>query len=156
MSIITDAKGNVFESFHVVAESALETMTLESPLTHALTVVRQGDKVLLLFNKWRRNWELPGGLIEQGETARDCIMRELQEETNQSAANVVFKGLMKFDLQPSFHGPQWTEYGALFAGELMDWREFEANDEAEQVMLWCRESDIGPIAEIERKLIEFA
>ncbi|SDX37512.1 hypothetical protein SAMN05518855_10131 [Paenibacillus sp. CF384] len=82
------------------------------------------------------------------------MVRELYEETSQTLRNAVFKGLMKFDLQPSFHGPRRIEYGALFYGELDDFVAFIPNDEAESIVLWDGSSDIGDIEGIDRKLIE--
>lgn len=38
------------------------------------------DKFLLIFNK-RRGWELPGGGINEGETAEEAAVREFKEET---------------------------------------------------------------------------
>lgn len=43
-------------------------------------VVVREDKVLLLRNE-RGEWELPGGRIEIGETAEECVAREIHEET---------------------------------------------------------------------------
>jgi 8-oxo-dGTP pyrophosphatase MutT (NUDIX family) len=37
-------------------------------------------KVLLLENE-RAEWELPGGKLELGEDPRDCVVREIAEET---------------------------------------------------------------------------
>ncbi|MGA9311148.1 MAG: NUDIX domain-containing protein [Pseudonocardiaceae bacterium] len=34
----------------------------------------------MVFNSWRRQWELPGGMREPGETAAAAV-RELAEET---------------------------------------------------------------------------
>ncbi|MNY60902.1 hypothetical protein D3C86_1975180 [compost metagenome] len=62
---------------------------------------------------------------------------------------------MKFRLQPSFHGPERTEYEALFSGQLSQLDDFVENDEAKSIILWDGSSDIGQIAEIDKKLIEF-
>jgi len=157
MAIMTDAKGNIFLEFIVIEENRLDVAALDAPLTHALIVVKCQEKYLFLHNKWRNSWELPGGVIEEGETARQCVIRELFEETNQKVDEdeVTFKGLMKFRLQPSFHGPERTEYGALFSSELIQLDDFIENDEARSIILWNGVSDIGHVAEIDKKLIEF-
>jgi 8-oxo-dGTP pyrophosphatase MutT (NUDIX family) len=36
-------------------------------------------KVILLFNE-RKEWELPGGQIEPGESSAECLAREIREE----------------------------------------------------------------------------
>ena len=155
MTIMTDSKGNIFLEFNPIKDEKLITMSLDAPLTHALIVVKCQGKFLLMHNKWRNNWELPGGMIEPGENAEQCVIRELFEETNQPMDTAEFKGLMKFKLQPSFHGPERTEYGALFMGELSQLHDFVENDEASSIILWDGTSEIGDIAEIDRKLIEF-
>lgn len=155
MAIMTDSKGNIFLEFLKIDYEQLDTITLDAPLTHALIVVECQGKHLFLHNKWRNYWELPGGLIEQGETSKQCVIRELFEETNQNINEVEFKGLMKFRLQPSFHGPERTEYGALFSGQIYQLDDFVENEEAKSITLWDGVSEIGDIAEIDKKLIEF-
>lgn len=60
-----------------------------------------GD-VVLLMNE-RDEWELPGGRIEIGETAEECIVREIFEEL---AVKVSVKELLDtylFEVIPSKH-----------------------------------------------------
>jgi 8-oxo-dGTP diphosphatase len=154
MSIVTDAKGNVLLDLLKITESDLAALELDAPLTHALIVVKCQGRFLMMFNKWRSSWELPGGVIEPGESAKECAVRELKEETNQTTSEIAFKGLMKFHLQPSFHGPERLEYGALYYAELSQLEPFIENEEAAQIILWDVITDIGTVAMIDRKLLE--
>ncbi|MGO4528559.1 NUDIX domain-containing protein [Paenibacillus sp. 2TAF8] len=49
-------------------------------MTHALVVAKNNERFLLLFNGWKNNWELAGGMLEPGETLRECAIREMLEE----------------------------------------------------------------------------
>ncbi|MGH3798289.1 MAG: NUDIX hydrolase [Pseudonocardiaceae bacterium] len=73
--------GNVLVDVRFVAESDLGLVERRLPMPASLIVVRFADSVLTLFNGWRRQWELPGGMREPGETARQAALRELGEET---------------------------------------------------------------------------
>ncbi|MDR1690317.1 MAG: NUDIX domain-containing protein [Candidatus Methanoplasma sp.] len=48
------------------------------------TVAFSGDKFLMVFNKLRGGWEMPGGRIEKGETVRGAAIREFREEAGYS------------------------------------------------------------------------
>ena len=76
--LIEDQKGNQLLQLIALSETDLSTVV---PLTHALVVARHAGKNLLVFNRYRQYWELAGGLIDAGETPRDCAARELQEES---------------------------------------------------------------------------
>lgn len=154
--IVEDAKGNKLLKMLIVNENAIGQVELDGPLTHSLVVVTYNDNTLLVFNKYNRYWELPGGVIEEGETPRQCAERELNEETNQHASALEFKGFMKFHLQPDFHGPERIEYGALYAARIDDTTEFKENDEVERIIWWDGRSDIGYINEIDRSLTQFS
>jgi 8-oxo-dGTP diphosphatase len=50
----------------------------------AAAVILQNGKVLLARRapgeNWAGGWEFPGGKVEPGETPKQCLQRELQEE----------------------------------------------------------------------------
>ncbi|MCA9308950.1 NUDIX domain-containing protein [Candidatus Saccharibacteria bacterium] len=49
----------------------------------ARVLVKNGNKILLVKSTYgSRRWELPGGGVEKGETARQAARRELEEETS--------------------------------------------------------------------------
>lgn len=50
------------------------------------------NKRVLLLQKHNRIWDLPGGRIEDGETAERCLVRELQEETGLEAVAMKYAG----------------------------------------------------------------
>lgn len=150
MSIITNKKGDVFEQFLEISEDELKTVKLEYPLTHALVVAKYENKFLLLYNRWRQEWEVPGGMIDEGESCRDCAIRELNEETNQRPERINFNGLMKFNL----HNGK-TEYGALYSVRIRQIEEFSKNDEALEIAFWNGTDEFNNINEIDKKLLEY-
>ncbi len=62
-----------------------------APITAALVVAKRGSKFLLGFNRYRNQWEVPAGRIEEGETARACAAREPHEEACQVAHELRFE-----------------------------------------------------------------
>ncbi|MFV8441853.1 8-oxo-dGTP diphosphatase MutT [Flavobacterium sp. LB2P44] len=47
-------------------------------------IIRKGSKILIARRALSKHlggfWEFPGGKIEEGETAQECLKRELEEE----------------------------------------------------------------------------
>ncbi|WP_339845074.1 hypothetical protein MKY42_23525 [Paenibacillus sp. FSL W7-1088] len=48
-----------------IMTKVITTAALDAPITHAL--------IVFMHNKWRKQWELPGGIIETGEYAQQCV-----------------------------------------------------------------------------------
>ena len=151
MTIIVNKDGDMFLEFTKVSEEELLNPANYNPLTVSLIIVKHQKKFLLVFNKFKRKWELPGGMIDEGEHPRDCASRELMEETNQAGQGVNFNGIMKFCLQPD----KRIEFGALYSCQTNKIVPFKENDEVEKITFWDAETDIGYIDEIDKKLIDF-
>lgn len=60
------------------------------------SVLIEGNQILLIKrgqNPGKGLWALPGGRIEDNETARECLMREMKEETGLAVESVRLMGL---------------------------------------------------------------
>ncbi len=59
-------------------------------------VLIEGDKILLIRRgrePFKGMWGVPGGRIEDDETAEQCLVREMKEETNLDVVPVKMTGL---------------------------------------------------------------
>src|SRR5688572_8532277 len=97
-----------FIAFHEIAEAAAAAT---HRLHFAVVLARTPRGVLLVFNRYRRVWELPGGLIDAGETAHDAAVRELAEEASARASRLEWLGLTEV-----YDGT--THFGAVYRGEV--------------------------------------
>ncbi|MBE5958354.1 MAG: NUDIX hydrolase [Lachnospiraceae bacterium] len=70
-------------------------VSLYKNVTGAYAIIMVGDKWLVGYNNWRKQWEFPAGGIEENETPRQAAIRELFEETHQKNSDLKFKGLFK-------------------------------------------------------------
>jgi 8-oxo-dGTP diphosphatase len=147
---ITNRAGAVFHGILDVPEDDLARPLTNGPLTHALVVATHDGRSLLLFNRFKQKWEVPGGIIEPGEAPRACAARELVEETGQTAERLDYRGVMRFTFPDGR-----TELGALYSGRIAELRDFVPNDEAERIVFWDRHEDIGYVDEIDAALLDF-
>ena len=76
-----DARGGSLVSFAHRDDNLLEVSGDVARAAFSLIIVKWGQRVLLGFNVFRQQWELPGGSLEDGESAYEAAIRELEEET---------------------------------------------------------------------------
>ena len=157
--ICKDSDGNIFISFEQTDENELSTNPL---LTHCLAVVKTGEDYLLGWNKWRNRYEIFGGCIEKGETARECIIRECKEELGFASFDAIYLGKIKFLMKPDYFSPnERVELGGLYgirlpALNIDDICEM-INDKEEitKLALYSHVKNKEPIALIDEKLLEY-
>lgn len=158
--IIKDAKGN--ELLEIIQVEEAQAMELYHPINHALVVVKIGDDYLLGWNKWRKDWEIFGGCMEEGESLRECIEREAFEEIGLKSVEYTFLGLMHFKMAPGYFNPEWhEEYGGLYGitlpVEVLEEIEKYRTDkeEVERLAFYKDVKGMEPIAAIDEVLLGY-
>ena len=157
--ICKDQAGNTLVSIDKMSEEEL----CESPLyTHCLAVVKVGDEYLLGRNKWRNRYEIFGGCREKGESPRDCILRECNEELGFDSADITYIGAMRYLLKPDYFSKEAREeLGGLYGISLPDtsieeiYSRIKDKEEITELKVYSRVKDKEPIALIDEKLLEF-
>ena len=109
-----------------------------------------GDKVLLIKRGQEPGkglWAIPGGFINSGETIRECILRELMEETKIKVPKKVLNGSMRtvttFDSpNRSSRGRCITHAGLIILDDEEPMPKVKAADDAAEAW-WHPISDIS-------------
>lgn len=112
---IVDALGNGLVALEQSPEKDVDLASVTCPLS--LVVVRAPDGAVLLGRKrWRRVWELPGGVRGPNESARVTAARELVEGTGLEAGfgDLRWVGVAHFALVR----PARQERAAVYLAEL--------------------------------------
>ena len=158
--ICKDQDGNRLISIDDIDEKELS----KDPLfTHCLAVVKVGGDYLLNRNKWRNRYEIFGGCIEKGESARECILRECFEELGFVSSDVTYLGAMRFLLKPDyFSKDERIELGGLYGITLPDdtnpdelYNRVADKKEIAGLALYSRIKGAEPIALIDEKLLAY-
>ncbi len=120
----------------------------------ALVVSPEGRILLIQTHKWKDSWGVPGGKIDYGETIKEALLREFQEET----------GLELFDLhwgpvQEAVNSPEFYKEAHFILLNFIARSSSEAvtlNDEA-QTFAWVspQEALSYPLNSFTRTLLTF-
>lgn len=121
-----------------------------SNVTGAYAILKVGNKYVVGYNGWRKQWEFPAGGVDEGETAREAAIRELYEETHQRNEQLVFRGLFKVE-----DAEGNIKYQAIFTCQQDKLIPFEHTefDEMNEIMLWDMKEDIGYVDECDVKIV---
>lgn len=153
MALLSNSHGDKLLSLHEVCEERLGQF---APLTHALVLVQCDGRFVLVENREKGRWELCGGMIDAGETARECAVREAFEESGVTLEDIWFRGVMEFELAPSKWNPQvCIEYGGLFCARVASVGPFVPTDEIAAARLWPRDALPGNTDRIDAGLLAY-
>lgn len=132
-----------FVTLHAVPE---EGMTSVGRPRFAVMIARAAAGVVLVFNRFREVWELPGGLIDPGDTPRDCAVRELREEAGCEAVDIEWLGLVEVE-------DGRRHLGAVYACRIDAVpAEFES-EETTAIILWQPGSSPTPLGDSDSVLL---
>ena len=158
--LIKDIKGN--ELLDILNPDEDKADAEYQPITHCLAVVKVGGDYLLGWNKYRQEWEIFGGCREKGESSRDCILRECNEEFGFASTDITYIGAMKYLLKPDyFSKEEREELGGLYGISLPDtslediYCCIKDKDEITEMRFYSQVKDKEPIALIDEKLLEY-
>lgn len=89
-----------------------------NPFRFNICFIKQDRNILLLNREkpsWMGAWNGVGGKLEPGESPRDSVMREVQEETGLLLDRVVFKGLVTWGMNQNNYGGMYLYLADLDA-----------------------------------------
>ena len=127
-----DKLGGGLLSITRLGDASLSGLDGSVPLARSLVVVRWARQVLVGFNVSRKQWELPGGALEAGESAHEAALRELAEETGIRVAEVSLVARAEF----MFGSDATRHLAAVFTVELDDIPNVVENDEMNSFGWW--------------------
>jgi 8-oxo-dGTP diphosphatase len=130
--IATDNRGNALLAFTAGEESDLESLEQALPCAFSLVLVWHHGRCLLVFDRWKQTWELPGGGREDGESPRAAALRELAEESGERPATLDYLGVVRIHLASAGR----EELGAIYQAHIDQPHPFVPNDEIEKVTWW--------------------
>jgi 8-oxo-dGTP diphosphatase len=133
-----------FIAFHAVPESPLAR---DLAPEFAVVLAHGPAGVVLVFNRYRQVWELPGGIIDAGESARDGARRELAEEAGCAAEVLEWLGVVEV------HDGR-RRCGAVFGCTVAVVPARACNDEIDGIWSWSPVSAPQPLGESDRALLE--
>ncbi len=143
---------NLLLDFRRCPETDLDSLDPAIPLRQALVVAEHDGRVLLAHNAWREEWELPGGVIGEGERARDTAVREFREETGSDPGGAEFVGVATIQLGHE----RRIEFLAIYRAELAEVTAFEANDRADSLAWWDVVQEFADLSPIDAHLARVA
>ena len=129
---VADGTGSALLAFDPLPEEDLGRLDASVPLTASLVVLWSSGRCLMVFNRYRQGWELPGGMLDPGESPREAALRELMEESGQRPDTLDLAGAARTWYAPA----RRLEYLAIYTGQLASPTAFTPNDEMSHDFWW--------------------
>ncbi len=102
----------------------------------------------MVFNRYRQAWELPGGMLDPGESPREAAFRELEEESGQRPGKLDLAGVARTRGAPDLR----LEFLAIYQGHIDCPLPFTPNDEMSDSTWWNPDIDLNGLLPIDAAL----
>ncbi|MDR0605778.1 MAG: NUDIX domain-containing protein [Bacteroidales bacterium] len=118
---------------HICSDCHHKLYINEAGATVALIVNEKGELLFTVrkFNPVAGTLDLPGGFIDLGETAEDCVKREVKEELNLDVTDLRFFGTFPNEYQ--FGGLTYFTIDIVFECNVKTFAPLTANDDVAKV-----------------------
>ncbi len=124
-----------------IASKEFKKQDFVTPKVGVNMAIMEDENLLIARRKDDGLWEIPGGWAELGETAVECIQREILEELNLKVS--VLKVIDVFSRTPKETGEPMTSYHILYLGKIID-GQFKESFETSDIK-WLKKDDIADI-----------
>lgn len=129
-----------FVALHAVPEASRD-------LHFAVVLAQSRGGWVLVFNRWRQVWELPGGLIDPGETPRAAVTREFREETGGEAGDLEWLGVAEVS-------DGSTHFGGVYRCTARFLPETFQSDETGGLAIWTPGQQPSPLGHTDGALLK--
>lgn len=141
--------GGQLIGFDVVAEPDLDAD--EIALTASLVIAERDGAVLLVYDRWKQVWELPGGGRESVETPRQTAIRELAEETGVRDVELILLGASQYVLPPDHRRERLAIYRAALDEDPVP--DFTPDTEIGAIRWWDRAEQLDDLSTLDAALV---
>lgn len=148
---VENVDGSALLTFDRLHEDELAGLDPSVPLTASLVVLWCRGDCLMVFNRFRQAWELPGGMLDPGESRRQAAVRELAEESGQRPDSLDFAGVARIRVAPD----QRLEFLAIYRGQISSPQPFVPNDEMSHSTWWQPSQTLADLLPIDAALAMF-
>lgn len=123
------------------------------PVTFSLVIGRNSFGFLLVHNRSRRVWELPGGFIDPGESARKCAVRETEEESGQKVSSLRWRAVLEIEARRD--ATTRTSFGALYCASISEAKVFASSSEVDAIGFWFPNRLPMNVSAIDKELLAY-
>jgi len=127
---------------------AVVPVDIAATVDFVLVIALLANEIVLVHNRTRGLWELPGGFVDPGESPDACAQRELLEESGQRMVSAIEAADILIKLPDGA-----SRRGRVFHGALAPWSPFAPNAEVDACRTWAVHALPVPTSAIDAYLL---